>query len=144
MINHLLTPPTAQPPQGLNRVDTLDGPLFVEFPADALPLLDDTAGLCHDMACILIECHRDRALGGLFRAGVDAAALHQVAAAMARRLGPLIGGRYVPKVDHRAARDAAVWAAFTGRNHKEVMHTYQISRRLLYSILSRKRRGGTA
>ena len=134
MTNHLLTPPTAPPPQGT---------IFVEL-APTLALLDDTAGLCHDMACILIECQRDRGLAGVFRDGLDRAALHQVATAMARRLGPLIGGRYVPKVDHRAARDAAVWTAFTGRNHKEVMHTYQISRRLLYSILSRKRRTGPA
>ena len=110
----------------------------------AAPLPPEVDGLCHDVVCILIECQRDRGLTSLFRDGLDRAALHQVATAMARRLGPLIGGRYVPKVDHRAARDAAVWAAFTGRNHKEVMHTYQISRRLLYSILSRKRRGSTA
>lgn len=133
-MNDLLTPPTITPP----------GAALHPVPPATVALLDDAAGLCHDMACILLECQRDRALGGLFREGVDSAALAQVAAAMARRLGPLIGGRYVPKVDHRAARDAAVWVAFTGRNHREVMHSFQISRRLLYSILSRKRRGGVA
>jgi len=110
---------------------------------DTLALLDDAAGLCHDMACILLECQRDRALGGLFREGVDSAALAQVAAAMARRLGPLIGGRYVPKVDHRAARDAAVWGAFTGRNRNDVMRHFKISRALFYSIMARKPRRGT-
>ena len=105
---------------------------------------DDSATLCHDVACILIQCHRDRTPPQLFAQDIDRAALEQFAALMARRLGPLIGGRYVPKRDDRAARDAAVWAAFTGRNREEVMRSFGISRRLLYSILSRKRRGGPA
>ena len=102
---------------------------------------EDAATLCHDVTCILMECHRDRNLPALFAQGVDAAALAQFAALMARRLAPLIGGRYIPKRDDRAARDVAVWAAFNGRNREEVMHNFKISRRLLYSILSRKRRG---
>jgi Mor family transcriptional regulator len=35
----------------------------------------------------------------------------------------------------------AVWQAFTGRNHLEVMKKFEISRRLLYSILARRRKG---
>lgn len=70
----------------------------------------------------------------------DLLALQAWSRAFARNLAPRIGGRYVPKRDARAARDAAVWAAFNGRNHQAVMKQFGISRRLLYSILSRRRR----
>lgn len=62
---------------------------------------------------------------------------------MARRLAPRIGGRYVPKrgdSDARAKRDAAVWQAWNGRNGAQIMRDFAISRRLLYSILSRMRK----
>ena len=108
---------------------------------DLMPPDSDTATLCHDVSCILLQCHRDRVGHGVFLPDATQAALHDLAAQVARRLGPLIGGRYVPKRDERALRDVAVWAAFTGRNHQEVMREFVISRRLLYSILSRKRRG---
>lgn len=123
-------------------MSTSQSPLFDTPPEPPLTtdLLDDSATLRHDMTCILLECHRDRNLHSPFRQEVDHTALTQFAALMARRLGPLIGGRYVPKVDERAARDVAVWAAFSGRNHLAVMHEFKISRRLLYSILARKRR----
>lgn len=102
---------------------------------------EEGASLRHDMTCILLECHRDRNLAGFLCDGVDGKALAQFGELLARKLGPLIGGRYVPKRDERAARDAAVWKAFTGRNHAEVLRHFSISRRLLYSILARKRRG---
>lgn len=104
-------------------------------------VLDDSVSLRNDVAYILIECHRDRNLAKLFAGDVDAATLTRFAEQMARRLGAMIGGRYVPKQDNRPARDAAVWAAFTGRNHADVMREFSISKRLLYSILARKRRG---
>lgn len=100
----------------------------------------EALSLSADMACILVACHRDRLGDGVFRADVNQAALTELAANLARRLAPLIGGRYIPKRDDRALRDMAVWQAFTGRNHKDVMHEFRISRRLLYSILARKRR----
>lgn len=95
--------------------------------------------LRQDVLCILVECHRDRGLS-VFREDVGREAIDALADAVARRLGPRIGGRYVPKRDERAARDAAVWAAFTGRNFEEVRRQFGISRRLLYSILARRRR----
>lgn len=106
---------------------------------------DDSATLCHDVRCILAECHRDRALQAL-RHDAPREAIDALADAVARRLAPRIGGRYVPKGQYRdgwelrAKRDAAVWAAFNGRNHAEVMGAFKISRRLLYSILSRRRK----
>lgn len=103
-------------------------------------LTDDAASLRQDVAVILLECHRDQRAAGVFHPGVTGESLHALAAVMARLLGPLIGGRYVPKRDDRAARDAEVWQAFTGANHLEVQRRFGISRRLLYSILSRKRR----
>ena len=101
--------------------------------------VEEAVTLRQDVLCILVECHRDRGLS-VFRQDVQPEAFDALAAVVARRLGARIGGRYVPKRDERAARDAAVWAAFTGRNHQEVMRQFGISRRLLYSILSRRRR----
>ena len=40
----------------------------------------------------------------------------------------------------RAKRDAAVWQAWNGRNGAQIMRDFAISRRLLYSILSRMRK----
>lgn len=100
---------------------------------------EDGATLRHDVHCILLECHRDRRLAAL-RDNLQPEDIHALADAVARRLAPRIGGRYVPKRDERAVRDAAVWARFNGRNHKDVMREFSISRRLLYSILARRRR----
>jgi methylaspartate ammonia-lyase len=99
----------------------------------------EVATLRHDMQCVLLQFTRDRPTAGPL-AGLterDAAAL---AAHLAPMLARRIGGRYVPQRADRALRDAAVWKAFTGRNHAEVMARFGISRRLLYSILSRRRR----
>ncbi|TQE91142.1 MAG: DNA-binding protein, partial [Spiribacter salinus] len=41
---------------------------------------------------------------------------------------------YIPCKD-RAARDAAIRAEFTGRNHDEVCRRHGISRRTLYRII---------
>jgi Mor family transcriptional regulator len=104
------------------------------------PSLDgEGASLRHDVYCILVECTRDRGLK-VFRDDLPRETVGALAALMARRLAPRIGGRYVPKRDARVERDAAVWKAFTGRNHQDVMKQFGISRRLLYSILARRRR----
>lgn len=100
----------------------------------------DDFGLSQDVSCILLQCHRDRLGDGVFLPDTSHAALKELAVHMARRLGPLIGGRYVPKRDGRAVRDAAVWAAFTGGNRDEVMRKFKISRALFYSIQARKPR----
>lgn len=112
-----------------------------------LPLDDESEDddLHHEMRCILVQFHRDRAQPALSTNATrqDIEALAQV---IADRLAPRIGGRYVPKGRYRdgwqqrAQRDAAVWSAFNGRNRDEVMRQFGISRRLLYSILSRRRR----
>jgi len=115
------------------------GLLIAEPEAAAPPLDEQAATLRDDVRCILLECHRDRALQALHGAATSEA-IHQLADAVARRLAPRIGGRYVPKRDARALRDAAVWQAWNGRNGPEVMSQFKISRRLLYSILSRKRK----
>lgn len=100
---------------------------------------DDGATLSYNVRCILVECHRDLGIAAL-SSSATMEDLDALATVVARRLAPRIGGRYVPKRDARAARDTAVWAAFNGRNHAEVMREFGISRRLFYSILSRRRR----
>lgn len=107
--------------------------------AETEPLTEDGATLRRDLHLILAECHRDPALVAL-REQVPPEALGALADVVARKLGPRIGGRYVPKRDDRALRDIAVWREFNGRNHKDVLKKFAISRRLLYSILSRRRR----
>lgn len=116
-------------------------PDTTHMPIETSQHLDDEEGasLHHDVLCILIECHRDQALS-IFRADAPREAIQTLATTVARRLGPRIGGRYVPKRDDRAVRDAAVWQAFNGRNHQDVIRQFGISRRLLYNILSRRRR----
>lgn len=109
---------------------------------DVVDEAEETASLRSDVHCILKECHRDRGLS-VFRDGVDGEAIAALAEVVARRLAPRIGGRYMPKRDARAARDAAVWKAWNGRNREDVMRQFGISRALLYSILARRpRRGG--
>ena len=118
--------------------DDLDTALFASDRA-AHALSEDSATLRHDVHCILVECHRDRGATAL-RHDATAEAIAALSDLVARRLGPRIGGRYVPKRDERAVRDAAVWQAFTGKNHTEVLRKFSISRRLLYSILARRGR----
>lgn len=103
--------------------------------------IDDGVTLRHDMTCILIECHRDSGMHGIFHPLATSEQVERLAEMLALRLAPMIGGRYIPKRDERAARDQAVWKRFNGRNHAEVMREFSISRRLLYSILARRRSG---
>ena len=123
--------------------------LLIAGPEAAAPPLDDEAAtLRDDVRCILLECHRDRALQAVLHSAATTDAIHQLADAVARRLAPRIGGRYVPKGQYRdgwqmrAQRDAAVWKAFNGRNRLEVMREFRISKALFYNIISRKPRGG--
>lgn len=100
----------------------------------------ETVTLRTELASVLIECHKD----GLtpLKDSLSRQVLREFADVIAEKLRRRIGGRYVPKIadrDGRVARNAAVWAAFTGRNHKELMSRFNISRRLLYSILSEQR-----
>lgn len=118
---------------------TTDGALSAVIETEVPSLEGEAATLRHDVYCILVECTRDRGLQ-VFRDDLQRENVDALAALVARRLAPRIGGRYVPKRDGRAERDAAVWKAFTGRNHQEVMRQFAISRRLLYSILARRRR----
>lgn len=111
--------------------------------------IDTSLTLKNDVECILLECHRDRP--GIFASSVTQELLAGLADRVAGRLGPLIGGRYVPNryVTHRHGlkaaeiedRNAKVHAAFTGANHAELMKRFAISRRLVYSILAQKRKG---
>lgn len=120
-------------------MQTTDGALSAVTEVEELNQESDGASLRHDVYCILVECTRDRSLQ-VFRDDLPRETVGALAALVARRLAPRIGGRYVPKRDARAERDAAVWKAFTGRNHQDVMKHFGISRRLLYSILARRRR----
>ena len=113
---------------------------------DTAPLFaedDDSATLRDDVRCILAECSRDRGLA-VFRDGVRGAEIEALAAEVARRLAPRIGGRYVPKrgdSDARAKRDAAVWQAIrSGRNVQKIMRDFGISQRLYYNIKARMRK----
>ena len=106
-------------------------------------VIDSSLSLQADVACILLDCHRDRP--GLFAVGVSEDALTALADRVARQLGPLIGGRYVShryamERMERAQRDAAVWAAFTGDNYPALQRRFGLSRRLVYSIIAQQRK----
>ena len=102
--------------------------------------IDDGASLHLDMTCILLQYTRDRPGGGAFGRRLSEQEAQALASDLAQMLSPRIGGRYVPKRDQRDKRDKAVWKDFKGNNHAEVMAKHGISRRLLFSILSRMRR----
>lgn len=112
---------------------------------DLIEMDEEAASLRQDVLITLVECHRDQALEG-FREAVPPQVINALASAIAVRLGPRIGGRYVPKgpwragSEDRAMRDAAVALAYNGDNREEVMRRFGISRRLLYSIVARDRR----
>ncbi|MBK9444389.1 MAG: hypothetical protein IPN53_25170 [Comamonadaceae bacterium] len=98
--------------------------------------------LDHDVVCVLLQCHRDRLGDGVFMPGATRAALNELATHIARRLGPLIGGRYVPKRrSDKDERDKEVWDASDRKyNTIQIMKMFGISRRMVYSILARKPR----
>ena len=123
--------------------DDLLGQLGLAVPGHGPDDGGEVATLRHDVQCVLLQYTRDRPSAPMPRLTEAQAA--EMAAGLAPLLARRIGGRYVPKgaggSAERAERDRAVWQAFTGRNHREVMVQFGISRRLLYSILSRRRRG---
>lgn len=124
--------------------DTTDTPgaaaasLTTDLAMDAPRAADPT--LCADVARIFAEATRDRRGDGIFQAALPAQQWQAFSEWFAMRLAARIGGRYIPKRDDRAVRDAAVWQAFTGRNRDQVMRDFRISRALFYSIMSRKRK----
>lgn len=100
---------------------------------------DGGTTLCHEMACILLECRRDRSDSGVLRPEASHADLADLAAQLARRLAPRIGGRYIPKRDMKAERDAEVirmWDA--GATRAEMVRKLKISRRLTYTITTQE------
>lgn len=106
-------------------------------------LNEDTENLTlrTDVACVLIECHKDQP--AMFGRPMSHAELRKLAEVLAERLRPRIGGRYIPKMcdrEQREIRNEAVWRAFTGGNHTELMKRFSVSRRLLQRILADKRR----
>jgi len=110
-----------------------------KHPQDATMEDLEEDNLHHEMRCLLVQFHRDRAQPAL-RTEATRQDIEALAQVLAERLAPRIGGRYIPKRDARARRDAAVWKAWNGRNREEVMREFNISRRLLYNIISRQRR----
>lgn len=122
------------------QLQMTDGPLTGG--GDVVVVDDDASGLRHDVHCILMECHRDRGLAGFLRDDVAADVLVALAADVARRLGPRIGGRYVPKRDEKALRDAAVIRRWDGgATREQIMREFSISRRLSYTITTAALKG---
>ena len=101
---------------------------------------EDSGSLSLDMECILLEYSRDRPGGGVLGRRLTDVEAQALASDLAQMLSPRIGGRYVPKRDQRAKRDAEVWADFRGNNYQEVMRKHNISRALLFNILARMRK----
>lgn len=114
-----------------------------EQPVPSAPgLTQEGMGLRHDLRCILMEVSMDR---GIFSVAPNREHIEAMADTMARRLAPRLGGRYIPKAAYpsradRAARDAAICAAFNGRNHAQLMREFDVSRRLVYAILAAGKR----
>lgn len=106
---------------------------------------EEAASLRHDVFCVLLRFHRQQGLKSL-RFDVTAEDLKADAHRLSVELGAAIGGRYVAKTldaESRAARNAAVYAMWNGKNRSEVMRHFNISRRLFYSVVaSESRRRG--
>lgn len=102
--------------------------------------MHDPDGLGSQVFNVIKELRRDGLADDVIKDKLNDGDMKKFCAELSSRLGLRIGGRYVPKMDYRAARDASVWKAFNGRNHAEVMKQFSISRRLLYSILARQRK----
>jgi Mor family transcriptional regulator len=98
--------------------------------------------LLHDVQCVLLQCHRDRSAGHALRPDAGRIELETFATQLAAYLAQRIGGRYVPKNSRAttAARDEAVWQTWQRtRDYRAVTRQFGISRRLLFTILARKR-----
>ena len=103
---------------------------------------DQGTVLRHELACILLNYTMDRPGGGLMGKRLTREEASTLAAELSPYMAPLVSAtsRVVRMADVKAERDSAVWRMFRGNNHAEVMRKFTISRRLLQSILARKRR----
>ncbi len=95
-----------------------------------------------DVVMVLMEITRDQPDCGLT---VDHKRLDQIAALISKKLQPRIGGRYIPKAEHRElerrARNARILEFFKGKprvakNYEECRQLFNVSRRLIASILA--------
>lgn len=102
--------------------------------------------LRHELACILRNYTMDQPGGGLLGRRLTSEEARALAADLSPYMAALVSttSRVVRMSDVRVERDAAVWRAFRGANHADVMRQFAISRRVLQSILARKRRGFAA
>lgn len=96
----------------------------------------ESASLQHDMACILLEYTRDRPDGGVIGRRLAEREAKALAAELAHRLAPRIGGRYLPKRDEKSKRNRAAMEMFDGQNRDAVMKAFGISKRVFYRILA--------
>ncbi|MEJ5896348.1 Mor transcription activator family protein [Aquabacterium sp. G14] len=104
-------------------------------------LNEESYSLRLDVECALREAHREQP--AIFGRPLSQQELRDLAVMVAEKLRHRIGGRYVPKMadrEAREARNAAVLKAFNGNNREQVMREFNISRRLFYCILAEDRK----
>lgn len=96
----------------------------------------------NDVVMVLMEITRDQPDCGLT---VDHKRLDQIAALISKKLQPRIGGRYIPKAEHREmerrVRNARIIEFFKGKprvakNYEECRVLFNVSRRLIANILA--------
>jgi len=121
-------------------------PATADLPAAATAeearITQDHPTLCADIAAVFAEALRDKTVAGFFRPDLSEQQRRHLVAWASIRVAMRVGGRYIPKkADDRALRNAAVVQAFTGNNHADLMRSFRISRRLVYNIVARVRRG---
>ena len=121
-------------------------PATADLPAAATAeetrVAQDHPTLCADIAAVFSEALRDKSVAGFFQPDLTEQKRRHLVAWVSVRVAMRVGGRYIPKkADDRALRNAAVVQAFTGNNHADLMRSFRISRRLVYNIVARVRRG---
>jgi Mor family transcriptional regulator len=106
--------------------------------------IDEAASLQHDVFCILMRFRRQYGTLPPMSPDISEADLKAYAAQFAAALGEAIGGRYIPKRDlnarARAARFAAIYEMWNGKNRDEVMRHFGITRRFFYTVISSEQR----
>lgn len=107
-------------------------------------LIDETedSSLRHDFACILLEYSRDRPPSPPGKEWMPEQEAHRLAEHLETVLRLRSGGRYLQKRNEaiRRRRNAAIVAAFNGKNHAELIRKFNVSPRLLQYILAEARR----
>lgn len=83
----------------------------------------DAASLRHDMACILLSHSSDRP-GGLRLTQEEA---FNLAGQLERAWFLRIGGRYISNRAQREARNAEIYAKFTGNNRDQLARLFELS-----------------